>query len=167
MFMKKANGNQDDGFITSLTIKRKFYGEFLPLAITSTVLAPMTRMKVILQTNPFIAIDNSQKTNSIRNLFMKIIKEQGVISFWRGNIPAVYKSFIQTYTHLLLFNSLNVEKQLSGILIGTTLSTILTYPLDLVQTRMCCDMTRYGFQRINTKTIEVLTRTLEEESNSS
>ena len=56
----KTNNNKKL-FISNETLKQTFSHEFLPIAITTSILAPLNRIKIILQTNRLISINESDK----------------------------------------------------------------------------------------------------------
>lgn len=45
--------------------------DFLPIALTSTIVAPLTRAKTILQTMNLISINEKYKTFKVRKLMMR------------------------------------------------------------------------------------------------
>jgi hypothetical protein len=49
--------------ITNQTLSNTYSHDFTPMIITTSILAPLNRIKIILQTNRLISIDHSQKVN--------------------------------------------------------------------------------------------------------
>lgn len=47
--------------ISNQVLKDTFSHQFLPLAITATLLAPLNRLKIILQTNRLLSINEREK----------------------------------------------------------------------------------------------------------
>jgi hypothetical protein len=68
--MKNEIKNKENFYITNYVLKDRLLSDFVPLSLTASLIAPFTRMKLILQTNKFIAIEESQKVNKIRELFL-------------------------------------------------------------------------------------------------
>jgi hypothetical protein len=60
--------NNTQKFVTTEDIYTHYVKEFAPLAITNTVLAPLTRIKNILQTMKLISINENEKIYRIRHL---------------------------------------------------------------------------------------------------
>lgn len=65
-------------------------------AISKTVVAPIERVKLLLQTqdsNPKIKSGELPRYKGIIDCFARVAKEQGVSSFWRGNMANVVRYF--------------------------------------------------------------------------
>ena len=63
-------------------------------AVSKTVVAPLERVKIILQiqdAHKHIAKDQQYK--GVVDCFARIHKEQGFLSFWRGNVVNVVRYF--------------------------------------------------------------------------
>lgn len=55
-------------YVSYSNLYNKLFQNFIPLAITSTILAPITRMKIILQNNKLISINEHEKVYKPRIL---------------------------------------------------------------------------------------------------
>ena len=63
-------------------------------AVSKTVVAPLERVKILLQiqdSQKFIPKDQQYK--GIVDCFSRVYKEQGFLSFWRGNVVNVVRYF--------------------------------------------------------------------------
>lgn len=126
-------------------------------AISKTVIAPLERIKLLLQ-NQHILSGLEVKYTSNLDCLKRVYKEQGVLSFWRGNLANVVryvpsfalnyslKEFINKYFNKGI-NANNMQKiffnYCSGF-IASGLSTIVTYPLDFARTRLGVDVNVKG-----------------------
>ena len=87
----------------------------LASAIAKTVVAPFERVKLLLQTQTLVP--GHQPYKSALDAFIRIPREQGVLSFWRGNtmnvsriVPSYALRFSlllcpKTAAHFLIVNS--------------------------------------------------------------
>jgi solute carrier family 25 (adenine nucleotide translocator) protein 4/5/6/31 len=129
-------------------------------AISKTVVAPIERVKLLLQVqdaSQSIAKDN--RYTGIGDCFTRVIKEQGFGSLWRGNMANViryfptqalnfaFKDFFKT-----IFNPYNPKTDpvkfffgncASGGAAGAT-SLCVVYPLDFGRTRLAADVGQGG-----------------------
>lgn len=65
-------------------------------AISKTAVAPIERVKLLLQTqdsNPRIKSGEIPRYTGIANCFTRVSAEQGFLSFWRGNLANVIRYF--------------------------------------------------------------------------
>jgi solute carrier family 25 (adenine nucleotide translocator) protein 4/5/6/31 len=165
---------------------RLIYTDFLPTALTTTILAPFNRAKILLQNMKLISINDELKTYRPINLFpsivyinnikLEIIKEQGLFALWRGNVANLYKLIFQSFTNIYFNtkiqnyynnknkNKINFIQRLYTSCLTSTLSLLFSYPFELASTRISCDMTRYGHKRIYSSIGELFSKTMEEES---
>ena len=63
-------------------------------AVSKTVVAPLERVKMLLQiqdAHKGIAVD--QRYKGVVDCFVRVNKEQGFLSFWRGNVVNVIRYF--------------------------------------------------------------------------
>lgn len=133
--------------------------------VSKTVVAPIERVKLILQTqdaNTQIAVDKRYK--GIFDVFRRIPSEQGISSFWRGNAANVIRYFP---TQALNFAFKDKYKQIfvrhnpktdfwkffagnlaSGGAAGAT-SLLFVYPLDFARTRLAADMGNKGARQFS------------------
>ena len=104
-------------------------------ACSRTIVAPLDRIKILMQT--------TQKTSSIRSIYQNIIKQEGITSLWKGNMlnccRIIPYSALQfgTYDYCKSFQStMNVRKRLiCGTIAGVTAATI-THPIDVIRHRL-------------------------------
>eukprot|EP00922_Rhytidocystis_sp_ex-Travisia-forbesii_P002362 GHVS01003455.1.p1 GENE.GHVS01003455.1~~GHVS01003455.1.p1 ORF type:complete len:371 (+),score=56.89 GHVS01003455.1:143-1114(+) len=126
--------------------------------ISKTIVAPIERVKMLLQTQDSIPDIKSGKVaryTGVTNCFGRVSSEQGVMSLWRGNMANVVRyfptqafnfAFKDTFKRMFpkydqkrefwMFFATNVA---SGGLAGAS-SLLLVYPLDFVRTRLAADV---------------------------
>eukprot|EP00924_Labyrinthula_sp_SR-Ha-C_P009147 snap_masked-scaffold_2-processed-gene-14.18-mRNA-1 protein AED:0.04 eAED:0.04 QI:418/0.5/0.66/1/0/0/3/158/311 len=127
-------------------------------AISKTVTAPIERVKLVIQTqdaNPKIRSGEVQRYTGIGNAFSRILKEQGLAAFWRGNFVNILRYFPTQAFNLAfkdtikgMFPKYDKNAQFwkffgtqlaSGGLAGAASLTIV-YPLDYARTRLASDV---------------------------
>lgn len=126
-------------------------------AISKTAVAPIERIKLLLQVQDAqktIAAD--QRYKGIIDVCKRVPKEQGFLSFWRGNLANVIRyfptqalnfAFRDTYKKLFLdgvdkktqFWRFFLGNLASGGAAGAT-SLCFVYPLDFARTRLAVDV---------------------------
>jgi solute carrier family 25 (adenine nucleotide translocator) protein 4/5/6/31 len=125
-------------------------------AVSKTVVAPIERVKMLLQVqdaNKYVAA--ADKYKGIGDCFSRVYKEQGFISFWRGNMANVIRYFPTQAMNFALkdhfkkwFCPYNPKTQpfmfflgnmASGGAAGAT-SLLFVYPLDFSRTRLAADV---------------------------
>jgi len=129
--------------------------------VAKTAFAPIDRVKLLLQTqasNPELELRYRGTLDCIRRVYV----EQGLLSFWRGNMANVVRYFPQ---QAINFASKDVYKKVflrgvakentwgqfwgnlaaGGAAGGTCL--LATYPLDLARTRLAADVGRAAADR--------------------
>lgn len=133
-------------------------------AISKTAVAPIERVKLLLQVqhaSKQIAVD--QRYKGMVDCFVRIPKEQGFTSFWRGNLANVIRyfptqalnfAFKDKYKQVFL-GGVDKNKQFwryfagnlaSGGAAGAT-SLCFVYPLDFARTRLAADIGKKGAER--------------------
>eukprot|EP01137_Pigoraptor_chileana_P006243 Opistho-2@50377 len=117
-------------------------------AVSRTVVSPLERLKILfqIQTGTGAAV----QYNGVVPALSKILREEGTIGFFKGNgtnvirmVPysAVQFASYEQYKKLMLLLPPEVEelttlrRLLAGAMAGVT-SVIVTYPLDLIRTRL-------------------------------
>ncbi|CAM9537508.1 unnamed protein product [Chrysoparadoxa australica] len=125
--------------------------------VSKTVMAPIERVKLLLQTQHAsgqIAAD--QRYSGLINCFVRVYREQGAMSFWRGNtvnvvryIPSQAMNFAlrDKFMHYML-GGVSIEKDFwrytrnSFIAGGATggVSLLVLYPFDFARTRVGTDV---------------------------
>jgi len=141
--------------------------------ISKTVVAPIERVKLLIQTqdaNPRIMSGEIPRYTGIVNCFTRVSAEQGIGSFWRGNMANVvryfptqafnfafkdtFKAMFPKYdpkTEFFKFFGANLA---SGGAAGAC-SLLIVYPLDFARTRLAADVGT-GSQREFTGLIDCL-----------
>lgn len=127
-------------------------------AVSKTITAPIERVKLVIQTqdaNPRIKSGEVPRYTGIGNCFVRILKEQGLLAFWRGNGVNIIRYFPTQAFNLAFkdtikaqFPKYNKKTQFwkffatqlaSGGLAGAASLTIV-YPLDYARTRLASDV---------------------------
>ncbi|XP_077062781.1 ADP/ATP translocase 3 [Siphateles boraxobius] len=140
-----------------ISFAKDFLAGGIAAAISETAVAPIERVKLLLQiqhSSKQIAVDKQYK--GIVDCLVRIPKEQGFLSFWRGNSANVIRYFL---TQALNFAFKDKYKKIfldgvdsrtqfwryfagnlaSGGAAGAT-SLCLVYPLDFARTRLAADI---------------------------
>jgi solute carrier family 25 (adenine nucleotide translocator) protein 4/5/6/31 len=131
-------------------------------AVSKTIMAPVERVKLLLQTqdsNPDIISGKVERYKSIGDCFTRVPKEQGFAAFWRGNLVNCLRYAPQQGSALAFNDALNNAfpkydsktqfwqsfgvKLLSGGLAGGVANTIC-YPFDFARTRLASDVGKGG-----------------------
>merc|ERR1712060_721543 len=145
-------------------------------AVAKTLTAPIERVKLLIQTqdaNPKIISGEVPRYTGIVNCFSRVAAEQGIGSFWRGNLANVVRyfptqavNFAFKDTIKALFPKYNPQTEFmpffltnlaSGGLAGAASLTIV-YPLDFARTRLAADVGKDG-QREFTGLVDCLKKT--------
>merc|ERR1719436_198829 len=127
-------------------------------ALAKTVSAPIERVKLLIQTQdtiPSIASGKVPRYTGIINCAVRVYTEQGLHSFWRGNLPHVLRYFpvaafnfafkdaiegcFPRFDPKTEFLQLLLVNLASGGLAGAGSLTIV-YPLDYARTRLAGDI---------------------------
>lgn len=126
-------------------------------AISKTLVAPIERVKLLLQVQAVskqIAVNDQYK--GMVDCFVRIPKEQGIKSFWRGNLANVIRyfptqalnfAFKDTYKKLFL-SGVDRKQQFWRYFLGNLASggaagatgLCFVYPLDFARTRLAADV---------------------------
>lgn len=145
------------GLADPVAFAKDFLAGGISAAVSKTVVAPIERVKLLLQVQHVskqIAVD--QRYKGIVDAFVRIPREQGFLSFWRGNLANVIRYFP---TQALNFAFKDKYKQVflggvdkhtqfwryfagnlaSGGAAGAT-SLCFVYPLDFARTRLAADV---------------------------
>lgn len=125
--------------------------------ISKTIVAPIERVKILLQVQKSNKqIPPEQRYKGIVDAFVRVPREQGFLSFWRGNTANIIRYFP---TQALNFAFKDTYKQwfvapfnpktqfwwffagnlASGGMAGAT-SLLFVYPLDFARTRLAADV---------------------------
>ncbi|CAG9763196.1 unnamed protein product [Ceutorhynchus assimilis] len=145
-------------------------------AVAKTAVAPIERVKLLLQVQEVSKqITQEQRYKGMIDCFIRIPREQGFLSYWRGNLANVIRyfptqalnfAFKDTYKRLFMAG---VDKRTqfwryfagnlaSGGAAGAT-SLCFVYPLDYARTRLGADVGRGNKERQYTGMIDCIKKT--------
>jgi len=167
---------------TSRTPQDNFMIDFLAggisAAVSKTAVAPIERVKLLLQTqdsNPDITSGKVPRYTGIGNCFVRVSREQGMITLWRGNLANViryfptqafnfafkdtFKRMFPRYDQKTEFWRFFATNMASGALAGAS-SLCIVYPLDYARTRLAADVGK-GADREFTGLITCLSKTVQ------
>lgn len=133
-------------------------------AVSKTAVAPIERVKLLLQNQDSSKALEGNKYTGIVDCFVRVNKEQGFASFWRGNAANVVRYFP---TQALNFAFKDMYKKIfcpydkrkepfmfflgnmaSGGAAGAT-SLMFVYPLDFARTRLAMDVKKKEHREFN------------------
>lgn len=140
--------------------KKSFIGDFISggvsAAVSKTIVAPIERVKLLLQVQyASKSIKPEDQYKGMVDCFVRVNKEQGFISFWRGNLANVIRyfptqalNFAFKDTYKRIFNPYNPKTQPGMFFLGNMASggaagassLIFVYPLDFARTRLAADV---------------------------
>jgi len=143
-------------------------------AISKTAVAPIERVKLLLQTQDANAkLAGEKKYKGIVDCLVRVPKEEGVSAFWRGNLANVIRyfptqalNFAFKDTYKKIFCPYNPKTDFwkfffgnlaSGGAAGATSLTVV-YPLDFARTRLAADVGKGAADRQFTGLIDCLTK---------
>jgi len=143
-------------------------------AISKTAVAPIERVKLLLQTQDANAkITGDKKYKGIVDCIVRVPKEEGFSAFWRGNLANVIRyfptqalNFAFKDTYKKIFCPYDPKKEFwkffmgnlaSGGAAGAT-SLMVVYPLDFARTRLAADVGKGAADRQFTGLIDCLTK---------
>lgn len=147
-----------------VSFMKDFVAGGISAAISKTAVAPIERVKLLLQVQHISKqIPEDQRYKGMVDCFVRIPKEQGFLSYWRGNFANVIRYFP---TQALNFAFKDKYKQVflggvdkhtqfwryfmgnlaSGGAAGAT-SLCFVYPLDFARTRLAADVGKGGGER--------------------
>ena len=111
---------------------------FVAGTLSRTITSPLDVVKMLLQV--------SSRGGSVQDTINKLLKEEGIAGFWRGNFAACIRlgpqSAIKFYAYDELQKLVGKGKPLVGFqrtVLGSlsgVISQVLTYPLDVIRTRV-------------------------------
>lgn len=111
---------------------------FIAGTLSRTLTSPLDVVKMLMQV--------SSRGGSVKDTISKLMAEQGIAGFWRGNWAACIRlgpqSAIKFYTYEELEKRIGKGKPLVGFqrtIFGSlsgVISQVLTYPLDVIRTRI-------------------------------
>ncbi|KAL8437736.1 hypothetical protein Efla_006628 [Eimeria flavescens] len=147
----KVRRPQEASRITSLCVLCQFLSGSLAGTTAKTAVYPLDRLKMRLQVKS-TAAGIHFALRRLPHEFSSLVRSEGALSLWKGNSSAlcrtfphsgiVYFSFDRYLSALERLNSGNMKtnRLLAGAAAGMT-STCVTYPLDVLNTRM--SVTKY------------------------
>lgn len=142
---------------TKKLIKSNFISDFflagILASISKTATAPLGRAKLLLQNQSSIDIVEKKYKGTIDCIY-RLIKEEGLLSLWRGNLPNViryfpnqalnfafkdyFKSIFPIYNSKQNFWKFLLVNCLSGGM-ASALSLFICQPIDMVRIRLSVD----------------------------
>jgi len=145
--------------------------------VSKTVVSPLERVKLLLQVqDASVQIGNggTVKYKGFNDCLIRVYKEQGVVSYWRGNWANVLRyfptqalnfAFKEKYQKIFVRHDKKTDfwKFFAGMLAsggaaGAT-SLCVVYPLDFARTRMGADVGRGANDRLYNGLIDCLKKT--------
>lgn len=123
-------------------------------AVSRAVTAPLDTIKIRLQ----LESSGFKERKTVPTIIKNLLRHEGVIAFWKGNVPAEilyilyggsqFASYSILNKQLLILEQLykiklseSTHSLIAGIGSGIT-STLVTYPFDLLRTRLVANRTR-------------------------
>jgi solute carrier family 25 (adenine nucleotide translocator) protein 4/5/6/31 len=151
-------------FADPVSFMKDFVAGGISAAISKTAVAPIERVKLLLQVqhaSKQITVDKQYK--GMVDCFVRIPKEQGFLAFWRGNLANVIRYFptqalnfafkdkfkqvflggVDKHTQFWRYFAGNLA---SGGAAGAA-SLCFVYPLDFARTRLAADIGKSGAER--------------------
>jgi len=140
-----------------MSFAQDFIAGGISAAVSKTAVAPIERVKLLLQVQAVSKqLSEAQKYKGMVDCFTRIPKEQGFMSFWRGNLANVIRyfptqalnfAFKDKYKDMFLkgvdkntqFWKFFAGNLASGGAAGAT-SLCFVYPLDFARTRLAADV---------------------------
>lgn len=120
-------------------------------AVSKTIAAPLERVKLLMQTQHLNPALQRNPYSSPLNCFRRIYREEGLRSFWRGNMASVYRffpnhalnfAFKDQYKRIFvvpLDSQLHFQKKvLDNILAGAVaggMALLVCHPFDVARTK--------------------------------
>ena len=145
--------------------------------VSKTIVAPIERVKLLLQLQDAKKgmEDASKKYKGIVDCFIRVNRDQGFVSFWRGNLSNVIRYFPTQALNFAFKDSIKrmfprfspktefwkffMVNMASGGLAGS-LSLLVVYPLDFIRTRLATDIGKAESDREFKGMGEVVTKIL-------
>jgi solute carrier family 25 (adenine nucleotide translocator) protein 4/5/6/31 len=132
-------------------------------AVSKTAVAPIERVKILLQVQDASQqIKAGKKYKGIIDCFVRVVKEQGAITLWRGNFVNVIRyfptqalnfAFKDTFRKYLC--PFDAKKEIGKYFLGSlaaggaagAASLVFVYPLDFSRTRLAADVGKAKSER--------------------
>jgi len=142
-------------------------------AVSKTAVAPIERVKILLQVqDASLQIQAGKKYKGIIDCFGRVVREQGLITLWRGNFVNVIRyfptqalnfAFKDTFRKYLC--PFDPKKEMGKYFLGSlasggaagAASLLFVYPLDFSRTRLAADVGKAKTDREFTGLLNVIT----------
>lgn len=123
-------------------------------AIGKTLTAPLDRVKLLLQVQGGYSgaqVTAAAKSGNLFGAFAAIGREEGLLAYWKGNIPQVVRVLPYSAAQLYFYEffkgrfhtdkekDLPVSRRLAAGACAGMCSTLATYPLDSIRLRLAVD----------------------------
>lgn len=141
-----------------LDAAKNFMAGGVSAGVSKTIVAPIERVKMLIQTQdsiPDIKEGRMPRYTGIGNCFLRVCREQGMLSLWRGNLANViryfptqafnftfkdtFKRMFPKYDQNKEFTKFFLANVASGGAAGAASLTVV-YPLDFARTRLASDV---------------------------
>lgn len=132
-------------------------------AISKTAVAPIERVKILLQVqDASLQIKADKRFTGIGNCFKRVVKEQGFWTLWRGNFVNVIRYFPTQALNFAFKDTFrkylcpyDPKKEMGKFFLGSLLSggaagassLLFVYPLDFSRTRLAADVGKQAKDR--------------------
>lgn len=132
-------------------------------ALAVTALAPLERCKLILQTQAQVKVPLVERYPNFSAYLRTVPRVEGFRRFWRGNSASIGHIAVSTLLRYPLLCVVLTDNSLAAqSALGLGLLT-LSYPLDLVRTRLACDLIRKTERPIYEGLVDTLVKTISDE----
>ena len=132
--------------------------------VAKTIMAPLSRLTILFQVGPMLssatntpagAVKSNEFSGSLYSVGRKVLKEEGFLSFWKGNLTSVIHRFPYSAINFTVYDRLRTtfrnlnytESPFTRFICGATAggtACFACYPLDLVRTRLTVLKTPVG-----------------------
>ena len=132
--------------------------------VAKTIMAPLSRLTILFQVGPMLssatntsagAAKSNEFSGSLYSVGRKVLKEEGFLSFWKGNLTSVIHRFPYSAINFTVYDRLRTtfrnlnytESPFTRFICGATAggtACFACYPLDLVRTRLTVIKTPVG-----------------------
>ncbi|KAL3140504.1 hypothetical protein ABBQ32_005089 [Trebouxia sp. C0010 RCD-2024] len=144
-------------------------------AAARTVVAPLERIKILLQVEGHSNLASRQRYGSFQNAVWQIYQREGFRGYYRGNGASVLRLLPDTAVKFALHDSFKVmfappdgrPLGLTGKLAAGSATGLIkclsSYPLELAHTRLAADVSQMGQPRLYTGILHCLLETWQHE----
>lgn len=159
---------------TGWEFARDFLTGGISAAVSKTIVAPIERVKILLQVQDASQqITADKKYKGIIDCFVRVPREQGFLTLWRGNMVNVIRyfptqalnfAFKDTFRKYLC--PFDPKKEMGKFFLGSlasggaagAASLLVVYPLDFSRTRLAADVGKKATDREFTGLINCITK---------